>query len=236
VARLARFNPASFPAQGGIFALNGVHVDGTSAYANPISGNDAACNAPILRYGLITPNSSYTEGGGGTSDPTGQGKGIDFQKSPTHVLNQTRINWASLVAGNFTPDFTLPSGTAVWTGTPVVLIQGDYTLSGTTPGMPTNPIGVLVVTGNLRLETDFHWGGILLVGGYLTTNGDGVRLHGVVATGLNISLGSPVPPDTLRRGANMQVWWASCNVGEAVDALSGLIPVGNGWLDTWSAY
>ena len=235
VARLAVFNPASFPAEGALFALNGLHVDGPSSYSNPVSGNDSPCNTPNPEGGLTTPSGTYTESGGGTSDPVGAPP-IDYRASPAQVLSQTRVNWASLMAGNFTADYTLPAGPVVWTGTPVVLIQGDYTLSGSTSGMPTNPNGVLVVTGDLRVEANFHWSGILLVGGRLTSYADGVRLHGVVITGLNIALGASVPADTIRRGANTQLYWASCYIDNAVTALSGLIPVGNAWVDTWSAY
>jgi Tfp pilus assembly protein PilV len=238
VARLATYNPATMPATGALYAPNGVYVDGSNVLPNPISGTDAACNSPQGSFGLVVPTGGYVEAATGGPDPTGTpaSNGVSNRPSAASVLAQTRIDWASLTAGNFTPDYTLPAGPVVWTGTPVVLIQGDYTLSGTTPGMPANPTGVLVVTGNLTLGPDFHWEGVLLVGGYLSARNDGTRLHGITMTGLNIALGNVVPRDTIRRNNNMHVWWSSCDLNSSVQSLGGLIPVGNAWVNTWSTY
>jgi hypothetical protein len=231
VAQLATYSAPDFPARGAVFAANGVVISGAGGGANPINGTDGSCGSTEPVPGLIaTEPSGYTEVIGG-SDPTGSpGKPTGYGNADA-VIAATRINWPSLVAGNFTADYELPAGPVVWTGSPTVLIQGNYTLGA---GLPNPAEGILVVTGNLTVGSGFHYHGVILVGGYLSSPGNAF-IHGMLVTGLNISLGQVVPPDTFPR-AQMQLFWRSCEYYPAIMSQAWLSPLGNAWVDTWSTY
>lgn len=150
-----------------------------------------------------------------------------------NLYDSTHVDWVSLLAGNFIPDYTIPP--AAWppvmsTNYMVGYIAGDVTIpSGQRRGL-------LVVTGNVRLESGAHWDGIILAGGNLTVpSGLGYFLHGMVVTGLN---GASVPADTLpRTGASQpSVQWTWCYTQSSVNSLSALVPITNAWADTWTTY
>lgn len=235
IAQLATYSPATFPAQAALFSAAGVYVTGTGS--NPLDGGDGNCGGAVPNPGLVThddPN-GYREEPPGGSDPAGTPNWTSARvDNASQVIAAGRVDWPSLLAGNFTPDYVLPAGPVNWATQVVVLIQSpSYTLSGSTPGMPDPGEGIIVVTGNLTLGAGFHWHGIILVGGYLKSV-QGARVHGMTMTGLNWAVPTIVAPDTINR--NSQLHWRSCEANPAVASLASLTPVGNAWVDTWSTY
>jgi hypothetical protein len=121
---------------------------------------------------------------------------------------------------------------------PVLWVPGDVTIpSG-------QRRGVLVAQGNVTVQDGTHWDGILLVGGRLILSPSTLTnfaIHGMIVTGLNLELGQTVPPDTLQRGVSaMQglppIEWTWCYTQSSINALSSLVPIKNGWADTWTTY
>jgi hypothetical protein len=148
------------------------------------------------------------------------------------VLDSTHIDWASLLAGDFTPDYTSPSW-PIWSGYPIGYAAGNFTLPG------GSRVGTLVVQGDLTISANSSWGGILIVGGRVRIpNPTGVAIRGAVISGLNnvITPGS-VGLDTLYRSPGSATFqWSSCEAGWAVGALAAMSPLKNGYIDTWASY
>lgn len=227
--QIANYNPAGLPRHAAYVAVSGAYIKGFygPSHPAPIRGEDnAACSPYDPTYGLVTRTGGYT---------TDQGDAPIGPVNPTlansaAVLAWLRINWTSLLAGNFTPDVTLPGGTPTWSNE-VVMVTGNYTLdaSGANPKS-----GILVVTGNLTISGAVQYEGIILVGGYLTGSGS-YTVRGMVVTGLNIALGQTVPRDTIDRQAPTLHYW-SCEVKAAEQTMSGLQMIRNAWTDTWTTY
>jgi hypothetical protein len=170
-------------------------------------------------------------GGSSGAQPAGN-PGLEQIGTATTIIDSTRIDWASLLAGNFTPDYLSSGATfsTALTGFPTGLHTGDVTIS-TTSGS-----GLLVVTGDVTLASNMRWNGIIIAGGQITATSSGFRVYGMIISGLNISLGQNVLANQVRRGSGRDIRWASCNAGPAVTALAALVPVRNGWVDTWTTY
>jgi len=227
IAQFARFQPGVLPGLAAVVAPNGVFLSGSSGAAP--SGTDASfCSPSSSNYGMVVPSGGL----GGDAlipEPTGSPAGVDPRyTSAAEIIDSMRIDWPALLAGQFTPDYTTspPCLDARQTsgGFPVGLCDGNASLSD-------RRYGLLVVTGNVILESGVHWDGILVVGGNVDANRANVIVHGMIISGLN---GLSVAPDTLQRG-NI-IGWASCYNGPSVATLSGLVPIKNAWVDNWSTY
>jgi hypothetical protein len=245
IAQFAELNPGTLPARAAMVALNGI-AKITGSGVNPLSGlnfNAAVpgCTPPPLAdtFAVAVPPGGYSK------DPTvapADGRGLDpgFYPAWNNLYDTTHINWPSLIAGNFLPDYTIPPGP--W---PVPL-SDDYNI-GYAPGSVTIPAstgmrGMLVVAGNVTMASGAHWDGIILAGGYFSDAQGGV-VHGMVVTGLNQALtpSLPVPADTVPVGAapggyHARVQWSWCYAQGAVNSLASLVPMKNAWVDTWSTY
>jgi len=246
IAQFAQLNLGRLPARAALVTLNGVAITGYATDPYPLSGEDLnpfLCpddpgGAAADTFGVSVPSLRYSDVG---TTPPWSRYGIptvETYGTYSRLYDTTHVDWADLVAGNFTPDYTIPP--APWptpgnTNTLVGYVAGDVTIPavpGGTPGMR----GMLVVKGNLRLAEDAHWDGIILVGGYLSVPaGTDYVVHGMVLTGLNRALGQVVPADTVERGMR-HIQWSWCYVQTSVNSLSSLVPVKNGWADTWTTY
>ena len=155
----------------------------------------------------------------------------DYLPSSSAVLDSTHIDWVSLIAGNFTPDYIAPSW-PVWSGYPIGYAPGNLTLPG------GSRVGILVVRGDLTINDG------ALLGRHshrrrarACSDPCGIQIRGAVISGLNnlITPGS-VGPDTLYRGNGVSFRWNSCEAGWAVAAMAAMSPMKNGYIDTWSNY
>lgn len=255
VAQLAQLNLGLLPARAALVSANGTQV--IASGANPLSGDDLGTSvAPCVppggnaadTFAVSTP--TYSQGGG--SDPQGEGSGggvngVNLLASASAVIDSTRIDWASLLEGNFVPDYTIPGASLPAYGAStynVGYVIGDATI-------PANPSsswntaaglrGMLVVTGNVYLSDQAHWDGIIVAGGTVgapvgAPNADYV-VHGMVITGLNnsVSPGS-VPVNQLRRGGTRIIRWTYCYTRASIGSLNAMVPIRNGWVDTWTTY
>ena len=225
VAQLASFNPGVLPLRAAFVSAHPITVVdffGWGGLSDPISGIDA-CGVSNTRELTIAS---------GTLTGTTGGITPDYLPSEAAVLDSTHIDWASLLAGNFTPDYTAPSW-PVWSGYPIGYAPGNFTLPG------GGRVGILVVQGDLTISDFSHWGGILIVGGrvHVPVLPIDIQIRGAVISGLNnlITPGS-VGLDTLYRGFGVSFQWNSCEAGWAVGAMAAMSPMKNGYIDTWANY
>lgn len=226
VALLATYQAGSLPARGTLVAANATVISGSGFH--PLDGNDG-CSGGTNDF-IMTASGDYTSPGSPQAKPNSMSP--TFLASRAAVLDSIGIDWAALLAGDFTPDYEYPTW-PVWSGYPVGLATGDVTLTGITG------VGILVVTGNLTLTSPFSWSGIIVVGGSLTAaggTGAPMRIDGMVATGLN-NLVTPnsVGPNQLEH-ARIDIAWNSCNVANVIGGLASMSPIRGSWIDTWSTY
>jgi hypothetical protein len=195
--------------------------------AGSLSGVDA-CGALPTVAGVATGLPGYT----GMTAPTSGNPPRQDLGTQQQAYTATRIDWPAIVNDNAVPaDITIPPG--AWPSFanpnywPVIKIVGDYTL-------PTNGRGLLIVTGNLTISDTRTWDGILMVGGTVTSNGANT-VSGATITGLNVSLGQVVPPQSVGNGAKIYQY-NSCNVARAAARWATLRTYPNAWLDNWASY
>ena len=148
------------------------------------------------------------------------------------AANSTRIDWASIVGGQFEAEY---DSYQAWDASyPTMLITGDTTINN------FGGWGLLIVTGNLTLTGDvLNWGGVVLVGGRLTVDvAAGVYgyFRGVTATGLNAQLGMSPPANLISGGSLIDFDYHSCEVQKALNTFIGFVPIRNAWIDNWAMY
>lgn len=240
VAQFALYQSGVLPARAAMVAVNGVQMTPNPANApNPISGYNTnyspttynpPCTAPSARdtTGLtVGPASDYSGGSG--ADPA---RGIEYLASPAAVYDSTHIDWAKLVAGQFTPDFigVLPAaGNNTY-------YSYYYTTSVTIPAGQRR--GMLISTGDVTLASDAHWDGVIIAGGRLdATPAGNYWIHGMVITGLNGGNQKSGVQRVWPLGtATRVIQWDWCYAHASIASLSWLIPIKNAWVDTWSTY
>ena len=256
VAQFARLQTADIPTLATLTAANGVQMidSDSSAYShnnnNPISNvnalSDPRCGTsrrrgrtrlsqPNVAAALLLPAGLYTSGSGPA--PTGP---VIPLGSPAAVIDSTRINWALLLGGQFTPDYVnqLPSsGNSTFQ---IHYFTGDVSIGGSS--QPRR--GFLVAVGDVTLLDGAQWDGIIVAGGRLLADSVGTGHHsyeysvrGMIVTGLNLSLaGQPVGQNLILRGNNRVLRWDWCLAHASIAALAYLVPIKNAWVDTWSTY
>jgi Tfp pilus assembly protein PilX len=235
VAQFATLQPGNLPARAAITAANGDSMIG--AGANPVDGRNFAfaitgCTIPARAdtMGLTVPGPAGPAGGyvgpGGNdvNGVKGVGASIEYRSSASAVIDSTRIDWAKLVAGQFTPDFVgvLPdAGNNTY--------QSHYFVGNLTIDAGQRR-GLLVVTGNVTFSSGAHWDGVIIAGGYIDF-GPSFTLHGMAITGLNGTPGR----NRINRAAGT-IEWDWCYSHASIASLMYLVPIKNAWVDTWSTY
>jgi len=243
VAQFAELQSGMLPSRAAMVAANGVQMLGNSSDPNPISGvstrfsattYNPACTVPSVpasdTFGLSMPAGGYTGTG---SFPDGEGAGgMDALATAAAVNDSTRILWSQLLNGQFTPDYV---GRLPPVGNNTYL---SYYYSGNVLISPSGSRrGLLVATGDVTLGSGSHWDGIIVAGGRLLADGDfGFIVHGMVITGLNMTLGVNPGSNLVKRGSARVIRWDWCYARSAFNALSHLIPIKNAWVDNWSTY
>jgi len=227
VAQLADFNPGVLPLRAAFVSAYGLTILPLFS-ADPISGTDAC--AVSNKKGLTIANGTLLDSTGAVTTSAGAIT-IEFLPSAAAVLDSTHIDWASLLAGNFTPDYIAPTWPG-FSGYPIGYAPGNLSISS------GNKVGTLVVGGNLTLLPGAGWKGLIIVGGQVKVPVPiGIAIEGAVIAGLNnlITPGS-VAPDTLYRSWGSPTFqWNSCEAGWSVAAMASMSPMKNGYIDTWSS-
>ncbi len=232
IAQLTTFNPGVLPIKAAFVAANQIVFPGVSGLSAPIDGTDSCSVTDTVD---LMANTADILGGPGTSTT-----GLSIRNGPgpawtrAAILDSTHIDWSSLVAGNFTPDYNVPpfpSASAMNTW-PIQYSSGNLTLSSFSSGK-----GILVVKGDLTISVAAQWYGIILVGGRVSVGAFSlVDIKGAVVTGLNnITSPGSVGIDSLPRG-----WpgfqWSTCSAGLSAASQNAMSPLRHTFIDTWATY
>lgn len=244
VGQMALLYPGSLPTGAAMVAFNNVIVSGTD-WHNPLDGTNWATGCPGSPNGIgLAHSGTYTE-------TSGSSPGNGRISVPEAVLyDSTHIDWATIVAGDFTPDYigagnlTQPGNTTWGVG----YVVGDLTIPGhwAFPGASGTRFGVLIVTGNVTMADNSHWDGVILAGGRLqgATAGADWIIHGYVVTGLNCAITAgvcSVPANNLYRDSQSsgnwsEVTWSWCWAHIGIASLGIMSPVRGTFMDNWESY
>ncbi len=187
-----------------------------------ITGFDACGSGDVA--GLKTPDLQYG------SDPSEVFDGVPpvdtVTNDPVDELQATGIDWQGILDSDFTyaitdesewPDFSsMPADFY-----PSILVTGDRI---DLRGPDHNGRGFLVVTEELRINNDWEWDGVILVGNFFQSNGK-MTIKGAMISGLNMLLGvdpADIQISAIGPGLGIpQVNYDSCIVSEAMNADGG---------------
>jgi hypothetical protein len=213
-------------------ALSGLQKNGN---AGTLGGIDM-CGDSAAVAGVVVPmNPGYT------------GKVVAVGNPPVDSVapDSVEIDWNSIVNGNsIQPTIVIPGGTfPPWSAFaadsnyyPIIRINlADYSI-------PNSGRGMIIATGNVSINGNLTWHGVLLVGGNITSNGnngggsgaDSV-MAGATVSGLNVKLGIPVPTPSTANGTK-QYQYDSCEVAKATTTMGALVTLRNTWVDNWVEY
>ncbi|MDT8436582.1 MAG: pilus assembly PilX N-terminal domain-containing protein [Gemmatimonadota bacterium] len=233
VSRLAMFAVGSIAVPASFTSATGLLKKGT---AGTISGEDASetgnpkCpNSPKPSVaGVKVPPNGYEQDGG---NPIPEGDPpIDDSETTEEILQDIGIDWAGIVNGEaVTPTFNIPPDTWPDFGAmpadewPVIYVDGNQEVSSSESGR-----GTLIVRENLTMNGSFAWDGMVLVGGYITSNGYQV-VEGATVAGLNVLLGESIASTDIGNG-NKEFKYHSCNLLQAsTAAFGGLAEIPGTW-------
>lgn len=224
---------ASFASGTGLLKTGGAGTISGADHAT--AGNPDCPNSPRPDVaGVAVPPAGYNQsGGGGALVPDGNPP-IDEAPSSLELLQSTGVPWDAIVNGGLLiPDYTIPGDS--WPNFasmpadewPTIYMEGSAVLGPGDSGR-----GTLIVRHNLEMDGSFEWDGLVLVGGYLTSNGF-QTVEGATITGLNELLGETVPSSDLGNG-NKQFLYDSCKMKMAMQqAFGGLSEVPGSWAERW---
>ena len=232
VAQYVLWEPAPMQVLAGWTALSGLQKNGN---AGTLGGIDM-CGDSAAVAGVVVPmNPGYT------------GKVVAVGNPPVDSVapDSVEIDWNGIVNGNMIqPTIVIPPGAfppwstfaADTTYYPIIRInQSDYSI-------PNSGRGMIIATGNVSINGNLTWHGVLLVGGNITSNGnngggsgtDSV-MAGATVSGLNVKLGIPVPLPSSANGTK-QYQYDSCEVAKATTTMGALVTLRNTWVDNWVEY
>jgi hypothetical protein len=246
VAQLVYWNVNQVQVLSSWTSVNGLDKTGSSG---TISGVDN-CGKKGTVAGVAVPTDDYSANGNFT--PTGNPP-IQYLGTQAQTNASIKIDWDGIVNGNrIQPDFTFSSGAealANWPNFsnpnyyPVIRVNGDLTLD-TYGGR-----GTLIVMGNLTINGNNLWQGIVMTGGTMTSNGNNTML-GATMSGLNeiltpeqlaaansISSTTLVanPAPALAKGTKT-FQYDSCEVAKAAAGLASYSVYPNAWMDNFTTY
>jgi Tfp pilus assembly protein PilX len=237
VSRLALYSAgtvtatASFASGSGLLKNGGT---GTISGIDQATSGDPGCpNSPAATVaGVAVPPGGYVQSGG-TLVPEGL---PDVYEAPSslELLQATGVPWNKIVnQGMLAPDYTVPPDSWPNFDTlpadewPVIYVKNSIELNPDNSGR-----GTVIVRNNLTLDGSFEWDGMVLVGGYLTSNGY-QTVSGATITGLNELIGETTPSSDLGNG-NKKFLYDSCKLTYASKAaFGGLSEVPGSWFERW---
>ncbi len=239
LSRLAIYSDGSIVARASFASGTGLLKTGNAGTLSGVdqatAGNPDCPNSPRPDVaGVAVPPGGYVQsGGGGSLVPDGDPPVLE-EPSAFDLLQSTGVPWDAIVnEGLLVPDYSIPPDSWPSFGSlpvdewPTIYVDGNITLGPGDSGR-----GTLVVRGNLEMDGSFVWDGLVLIGGYLSSNGF-QTVQGATITGLNVLLGETVPSSDLGNG-NKVFEYDSCKMRMAMkNAFGGLSEVPGSWAERW---
>ena len=243
VSNVTMLDPLQLEFPAGLSTANNIQKSGT---AGLISGFDAATSSDCPeapqpdKPGVIAED--YTQsgggGGGGGAGCSGPICGDPPVAEVSDPLSTLTFDWQEVLDGAVLEyDYTL-SGTAGWPSYgadewPVILVS-----NGTDPSDEIalsdaaghSGRGILVIQGDVVMQGDWHWDGVVLVGGSLTSDGNNV-ITGATVAGLNELIGGDPALIDLGNG-NKTFQYHSCNILRATKEAGRLYEVPGSWRES----
>lgn len=232
IAQYAQWQTGRMDILAAFTAANGLKKKGGSTI--DIRGADQSTCGGETVPGVRVPQGGDPGNSGIDPNPLVGGTGRD-------VALATNLDWPALFGGGFTAEYTPPGPAVTMDGTfSTQLVVGNATLGG---GMVTTGTGLLIVTGDLTIQSTFWapmttWNGIIIVGGTIDFKATTTQINGMAISGLDKQLPEgAVPPENLG-GSNLTVniWHHSCYIQQSLERLTGFAPIANGWVDNWATY
>lgn len=235
---VAVFFPFPLTAPGAFTAVNGLVKNGSSG---TIDGNDHSTPGPCpygigqgsqdAVAGVAVPPNGYTQNGGGKKVVPKGDPPVDDSKTAGELLDYMGIDWEGLVTEEtVVPDARIPEDSwpdfsslpdDEW---PVIHVTADeFDLTPTLTGR-----GAIILDGDVELQGDFTWNGVILAGGRLTTNGF-QEISGTVITGLNRIFPGKSPDVSEIGNGSKSFVYNSCDVEAALRAMGWLAEKPGTW-------
>lgn len=234
LAQFAQWQTGRMDTKAAYLAVDGLNHTSTAAPVTLTGIDSAGCGAATT-YGMMMKNGSApTLSSPATSNGTGSATQSNHATwAQNVVLDSTNLDWAGIVNGGFTPDYTsYQAGNMTYSSQ---FINGPVTINN------MDGSGILIVKNDLTLTGGTaSWKGVILVGGKiiftvgtkpLTVWIGGTNIQGMVAAGLN------------QGGAKgdigaypLIIQYNSCRIRDALAKLTGFAPIANGWVDNWATY
>lgn len=209
-----------------------IHKNGGSGEMNGYDGatsSDCPTAPQPARAGVAVPPGGYIQDGG-SSVP--EGDPDILEQDSMALLEATGVDWPAVIDGTEFPfDYVVSEdGWPDFDGIsedeyPVVYADGSsLSVDSNDDGQ-----GTLIVRGDLLMNGSFHWDGIVLVGGSITSDGNQI-IHGATISGLNLLLGEEVTETNLGNGTK-SFRYHSCNVAAALSRLSWMSVEPGSWYE-----
>ncbi len=250
VAQYAQWTTGTMSVGASWMSLSGLTKNGKAGTVSGIDNSCTAtpacgCQATVAGVSVPEPPGltlSGQQGQGSPWQPVGDPPQEDLGTVSEAVATMD-IDWQGIADGTaLTPDVILPdlapttsppwpsfSDPTYW---PSIFVDGDLAIDETSP--PWSGRGILIVTGDLTLNGNVTWEGVILVGDVLTSNGANTVL-GATLNGLNIMLGDEVDAGDVGNGTKT-FQYDSCAVQQALAGFAGLQTYPNAWTDNWPTY
>lgn len=252
VAQFATQVPMKMQVLSSWTSLSGMRKNGNSGAFDGVDAAGTQCGDGVTRAGIAVPDGMAV--GPHIEERASGNPDIDYMGTEQEMADAIDIDWAGIVnpsapalgaqyvrcgatsSDGFISGFGPCPGSwptaAQFDSYPSVMINGSMAL-------PSSGKGLLIVTGNLTLNGNQDWEGVILVGGKVTDNGQG-HIRGSVISGLNMKLGQNVDEsdvDISEANGQKRYEFDSCAVMNALDgATSGMRPIRNAWVDNWSTW
>ncbi len=238
VAQIGFWTPGELDVLAGWTSLSGLHKTGSSGDLSGIDACPAANGGGKAAVGgVAVPTGLYTQSGG--TSPLQGNPPLRELGTQDQANQKVSVDWQGLVDGAVNADIKIPGD--AWPSAkfaadsnyfPTIYIKNpgaDFTL-------PSDGRGLLIIEGNLTMNGSEKWNGVMLIGGKLTSKGNGTVM-GAVITGLNRKLDEPSILDANAVGnGNKTFRYHSCNVKKAMNKYGALEVFPNAWMDNWAEY
>jgi hypothetical protein len=229
----AYWNTTTINVKAAWVSLSGLNKNGTGLISgiDQCGAKENVAGVMVAKGDLHVQGNSFNPEGNPPVDTT-----MQFNALKAYV----GIDWASVIAGGITADYTIPGNSfptaAMFDADPnfwpVIRVKtNNYSL-------PNRGRGMIIADSNFSISGSNMWDGIVLIGGKLTSNGNNTTA-GATLSGLNfLTGGTPSTSSVDDSDANGQKTYTynSCNVDKAASKLKRYAALPNTWMDNLASW